>query len=41
MYFLAQSPQTSGIERIMDIKKVQYVDNVRKIQRLYKTKNGS
>ena len=27
--FLAQSPQTSGIERIMDIKKVQYVDNVR------------
>ena len=26
---MAQSPQTSGIERIRDIKKVQYVDNVR------------
>ena len=26
---MAQSPQTSGIERISDIKKVQYVDNVR------------
>lgn len=39
--FLAQSLQTSGIERIRDEKKVQYVDNVRKIQRLYKTKNGS
>ena len=26
---MAQSPQTSGIERIRDEKKVQYVDNVR------------
>ena len=26
---MAQSQQTSGIERIRDIKKVQYVDNVR------------
>lgn len=41
MYFLRKSPQTSGIERIRDEKKVQYVDNVRKIQRLYKTKNCS